>query len=253
MLARVKEAASVTGRAGQRCSNCHQKNHTVRSCVEEKCESPFLCGELAKHPDEKMAFQEKKRVIATLETSVKKVSQELTARQAWFCPVTNSVNKNFEDILIEEFPDEYMENGVRNWLKIQQDVAFIRKNFKSGALPSREMVKSIVAKKYQDPLRLIEQTSNARKRQNTCSPMESKLASYGIEFPHKRSRKASASFLTPSSEEEEEEQFQMATKLSLVEEPRGQKVCASRTASQANSSEEAASILLSLSQKKSED
>ena len=35
MLARTKEAALVTGRAGQRCSYCHQKNHTVRSCVEE--------------------------------------------------------------------------------------------------------------------------------------------------------------------------------------------------------------------------
>ena len=253
MLARVKEAASLTGRTGQRCSNCHQKNHTVRSCVEEKCESSFLCGDLSKHPDEKMAFQEKKRVIATLETSVKKVSQELTARQAGFSRVTNSVNKNFEDILMEEFPNEYMENGVRNWLKIQQDVAFIKKNFKSGSLPSREMVKSIVEKKYQDPLRLIEQRSNARKRQNTCPPMESKLASYGIEFPHKRSRRASASFLTPNSEEEEEEQFQMAAKLSLVDEPRCQKVCASGTTSQTNSSEEAASILLSLSHKQSED
>ena len=96
-------------------------------------------------------------------------------------------------------------------------MAFITKNFKSGSLPSREMVKSIVEKKYQDPLRLIEQRSNARKRQNTCPPMESKLASYGIEFPHERRRRASASFLTPNSEEEEEEQFQMATKLSLVD------------------------------------
>ena len=251
MLARIKEAALVTGRAGQRCSNCHGKNHTVRSWVEEKCESSFLCGDLSKHPDEKLAFQEKKRVIATLEKSVKKVSHELTARQAGFSRVTNSINKNFEDILMEEFPDEYMENGVRNWLKIQQDVAFIKKNFKSGTLPSREMVKSIVEKKYQDPLRLIEQRSSARKRQNTCSPMESKLASYGIVFPDKRSKRASTSLLTPNSEEEEEEQFQMATKLSLVDEP-CQNVCVSGTSSQTNSAE-AASILLSLSQKKSED
>lgn len=253
MLARIKEAALVTGRAGQRCSNCHRKNHTVRSCVEEKCESSFLCGDLSKHPDEKLAFQEKKRVIATLETSVKKISQEITARQAGVLRVTNSVNKNFEDILMEEFPDEYMENGVRNWLKIQKDVSFIKKNFKSGTLPSREMVKSIVEKKYQDPLdRLIEQRSSARKRQNTCSPMECKLASYGIAFPDKRSRRASTSLLTPSSEEEEEEQFQMATKLSLVDEPCCPNVCVSATTSQTNS-EEAASILLSLSRKKSED
>ena len=33
-------------------------------------------------------------------------------------------------MLKDEFPDEYMENAVRNWLKIQQDVAFIKKNFK---------------------------------------------------------------------------------------------------------------------------
>ena len=234
-----------------RIPKCHGKNHTVRSCVEEKCESSFFCGDLSKHPDEKLAFQEKKRVIATLEKSVKKVSHELTARQAGFSRVTNSINKNFEDILMEEFPDEYMENGVRNWLKIQQDVAFIKKNFKSGTLPSREMVKSIVEKKYQDPLRLIEQRSSARKRQNTCSPMESKLASYGIVFPDKRSNRASTSLLTPNSEGEEEEQFQMATKLPLVDEP-CQNVCVSGTSSQTNSAE-AASILLSLSQMKSED
>ena len=139
MLARIKEAASLTGRAGQRCSNCHQKNHTVRSCIEEKCGSSFLCGDLSKHSDEKLAVQEKKRVIATLETSVKKIAQDLTARQAALSGVANSVNKHFEDILMEEFPDEYMENGTRSWLKIQQDVAFIKKNFKSGTLPSRDM------------------------------------------------------------------------------------------------------------------
>ena len=121
---------------------------------------------------------------------------------------------------------------IRNWLKIQQDVAFIKKNFKSGTLPSREMVKFIVEKKYQGPLGLIEQRSSARKRQNPCSPMEFKLASYGIEFPDKRSRRSSVSLLTPNPEEEEEEQFQMAKKLSLVDEPCGQEVCVNGTTSQ---------------------
>ena len=45
----------------------------------------------------------------------------------------------------------------------------------------------------------------------------------------------------------------MATKLSLVNEPCCQKVSMSGTTSQSNSNEEAASILLSPSQKKSED
>lgn len=29
MLAQIKEAASLTGRACQKCSNCHHNNHTV--------------------------------------------------------------------------------------------------------------------------------------------------------------------------------------------------------------------------------
>ena len=112
------------------------------------------------------------------------------------------------------------------------------------------MVKSIVEKKYQDQFGLIEQRSSARKRQNTCSAMESKLTHYGIKFPDKRSRESSVMFLTPNSEEEEEEQFQMATKLSLVNEPCGQKLCVNDTTT---SQTEAAGILLSLSQKKFTD
>ena len=117
VFARIKEAATLTGCTGLRCSNCHEKNHTGRSCVSEKCESSFLCGDLSKHPDERQRFQEKKRVIGTLETSIKKITQELTARQTAASRIANSVN--FEDILMEEYPEEYMDNGIHNWLKIQ--------------------------------------------------------------------------------------------------------------------------------------
>lgn len=150
MYDQVKKIASAVGRTGQRCSNCHQKFHTVRSCVGEKCESAFLCGDLSKHPDQKLDFQEKKCAITTLETSIKKISQELEARQTAYSRVTNSVNKSFEDILVEEFPDDYVENGERNWLRVQQDVAYIKKNLKSGAVPSREIVRSVIEQKNED-------------------------------------------------------------------------------------------------------
>ena len=39
---RIKEAASENNLTGQRCSNCHYRNHTVRSCQMEKCESVFF-------------------------------------------------------------------------------------------------------------------------------------------------------------------------------------------------------------------
>ena len=248
MYDQIKKIASAVGRTGQRCSNCHQKFHTVRSCVGEKCESVFLCGDLSKHPDQKLAFQEKKRAITTLETSIKKISQELEARQTAYSRVTNSVNKSFEDILVEEFPDDYVENGVWNWLRVQQDVAYVKKNLKPGAVPSREMVRSVIEQKNEDcfppALSLSTSSTSASKRRgsvSSCSPMKMKLASYGIKFPQKRS----TAVLEPASEEEEEEQLKMATKLSLAHEP-----CNSSTSTESqDSNAEAANILLSLSKK----
>lgn len=152
---------------------------------------------------------------------------------------------------MEEYTEEYMDNGIRNWLKIQQDVAFIKKNFKPGTVPSREVGKSIIEQKYQDPLELLDdQRSSVRKRQHTCSPMESKLASYGIQFLDTKSRRTSVSLLAPNSGEEEE-QVKMATKLSLSE-PRMKRTVTPTQTNTTNSCEEA-SVLLSLSGKQSED
>ena len=52
MMDRIKAAFQ----RGQKCSNCRKRNHTVRSCTGDKCESSFLCGDLSKHPDEKLAI-----------------------------------------------------------------------------------------------------------------------------------------------------------------------------------------------------
>ena len=70
---RIKEAVSENNLTGQRCSNCHYRNHTVRSCQMKKCESVFFCGEITRHPDEKMKLQEQKNKIKALETSATKL------------------------------------------------------------------------------------------------------------------------------------------------------------------------------------
>ena len=124
---RIKEAVSENNLTGQRCSNCHYRNHTVRSCQMEKCESVFFCGELTRHPDEKMKLQEQKNKIKALETSATKLEQELRSREAAFDRVQGSVNKQLEDMLLKEYPEEYVQNNARNWLKIQQDIAFVKK------------------------------------------------------------------------------------------------------------------------------
>ena len=40
--AKMRDAASALGNTGQRCSNCHERNHTVRTCRMAKCESVFF-------------------------------------------------------------------------------------------------------------------------------------------------------------------------------------------------------------------
>jgi len=144
---RIKEAASGNNLTGQRCSNCHYRNHTVHSCQMEKCESVFFCGELTRHPDEKMKLLEQKNKIKALETSATKLEQELRSREAAFDRVHGSVNKLLEDMLLEEYPEEYVQNNSRNWLKIQQDIAFVKRSLKGSGPPQREIVKSLIERK----------------------------------------------------------------------------------------------------------
>ena len=132
---RIKEAVSENNFTGYRCSNCHYRNHTVRSCQMEKCESVFFCGEITRHPDEKMKLQEQKNKIKALETSATKLEQELRSREAAFDRVQGSVNKQLEDMLLKEYPEEYVQNNARNWLKIQRDIAFVKKSLKGSGPP----------------------------------------------------------------------------------------------------------------------
>lgn len=214
-LDEMTDRIKATFRRGQKCSNCHETNHTVRSCTGDKCESSFLCGDLSKHPDEKLAIQGKKRAIASLETAAKKISQELTARKAALLRVSNSVNTSIEDILLDEYPDNYTENGVRDWLKIQQDVAFVKKFFRSGTVPSRKTVKSAIDEKYEDKVLKVDSSRPAAKRHSSCSAIETKLASYGVQFPAKRGRQNTTTALDPRTVEEEQEQVRFATTLSM--------------------------------------
>ena len=101
----------------------------------EKCESVFFCGEITRHPDEKMKLQEQKNKIKALETSATKLEQELRSREAAFDRVQGSVNKQLEDMLLKEYPEEYVRNNARNWLKIQQDIEFVKKSLKGSGPP----------------------------------------------------------------------------------------------------------------------
>ena len=184
----------------------------------------IFCGELTRHPDEKMKLQEQKNKIKALETSATKLEQELKSREAAFDRVQGSVNKQLEDMLLKEYPDEYVQNNARNWLKIQQDIAFVKKSLKGSGPPRREIVKSLLERKksVENDKRLglktipeRDATANSSTAEK-CSQTRVRLESYGVTFPDRRNFTSSTSFCpSPNTPEEEEEQLCMARQLSL--------------------------------------
>ena len=190
----------------------------------EKCESVFFCGELTRHPDEKMKLQEQKNKIKALETSVTKLEQELRSREAVFDRVHGPVNKLLEDMLLEEYPEEYVQNNSRNWLKIHQDIVFVKKSLKGNGPPRREIVKSLLESKksLENNKRLgigiLPERDAAANSLSAAPCLQTRvwLESTGITFPDRRNSTSSTGFwLSPNTPEEEEEQLCIAKQLSL--------------------------------------
>ena len=112
--------------------------------------------------------------------------------------------------------DEYSDNGVKDWLKVQQDVALVKKSFKGNAVPSHAAGKRIIEEKYEDKILNLKSSGLTTKRQSSCTAIETKLASYRVEFPGKKRKVNNAmTVLQPLSLQEEQEQIRMATTLSM--------------------------------------
>ena len=141
-----------------------------------------------------------------------------------FDRVQGSVIKQLEDMLLKECPEECVQNNARNWLKIQQDIAFVKKSLKGSGPPRREIVKSLLERKKSadndkrlglKSLPERDAAANSSTAEN-CSQTRVQLESYGVTFPDQRNFTSSFSFwLSPNTAEEEEEQLCMAKQLSL--------------------------------------
>ena len=127
-------------------------------------------------------------------------------------------------MLLKEYPEECVQNNARNWLKIQQDIAFVKKSLKGSGPPRREIVKSLLERKKSAEndkrlgLKSLPERDAAANSSTTenCSQTRVWLESYVVTFPDRRNFTSSTSFwLSPNTAEEEDEQFSMAKQLSL--------------------------------------
>ena len=97
-------------------------------------------------------------------------------------------------MLLKEYPEECVQNNARNWLKIQQDIAFVKKSLKSCGSPRREIVKSLLErrKSAENDKRLglkslpeRDAAANGSTAEN-CSQTRVWLESYVVTFPDRR-------------------------------------------------------------------
>ena len=118
------------------------------------------------------------------------------------------INKQINILL--EYPEEYVQNNSRNWLKIQQDIAFVKKSLKGSGPPPQEIVKSLLERKKSlendKHLGLGDAAANQVNHSTaaTCPQIRVWLESYGITFPDQRNSASSTGFwLSPNTPEEE--------------------------------------------------
>lgn len=97
------------------------------------------------------------------------------------------MNKHIEETLLEEFPHEYIQNNSKNWLKLQQDIAYVKKSLKGSGPPRCEVVKSIIGqrKHLEDEQNLGISIPSHVSSGKTCkqSAKHKELTSFGITFP----------------------------------------------------------------------
>ena len=166
-----------------------------------------------------MKHQEQKNKIKALETLQQlNLNKNRGLRKLAFDRVHGSVNKQLENMLLKEYPEGYVQNNARNWVKIQQDIAlaFVKKSLKGSGPPRREIVKSLLERKKSAEndkrlgLKSLPRHDAAANRSTAenCSQTRVRLESYGVTFPYRRNFTSSTSFcLSPNTAEEEEEQL----------------------------------------------
>lgn len=120
-------------------------------------------------------------------------------------------------MLLKENSEEYVQNNARNWLKIQQDIAFVKKSLKGSEPPGRVW---IVSSREKSPWRTtslgLKTLPERDAAANSSTAERVRLESYGVTFPDRNFTSSTSFCLSPNTAEKEEEQLCIVRQLSLV-------------------------------------
>lgn len=205
------------------CGNCHLKlGHTRKVCGFSPCRSAFSCGVIVKHPDQKSKRASLVKHVSQLQSKISATNKDAESARIAVEKVRNSSQKIIEDIVMQEQPQRYIVNGLRNWFQLNKDVALLQRKL-AGRLPTRGTVMSLLqsaviksSAERQSTSTIVKPHSTAlRDTDHRMLPQKRVLEKeYNIIFPCKKSCQYVEDSIIP---EEERSDFELALKLQQQE------------------------------------
>ena len=245
---------------GARCGNCHLPGHTIKRCKNMECRTAEFCGLLKRHKDDRDRLEKMEKNIAKLDRTIKTLECTLEKRKQTYNSIECGVNRQIEQMLLEEYKEDYFQYGLKNWARLNKDIAFIKRSFGKTWKPNLSEVKKVMEeKRMQQEFNFSSARRSATKRRSS-NPVCHNMEQEGIVFPVKKKNVSTQpSFLgmVPSSVEEEEEQLKMVMELSSGKQRNGNDLITcnidinngSRSTSEQISDSEVADLLLSFTGK----
>ena len=111
---------------GARCGNCHLPGHTIKRCKNMECRTAEFCRFLKRHEDDRDRLEKMEKNIAELDRTIKILECTLEKRKQTCNSIECGVNRQIQQMLLEEYKEDYFQYRLKNWLPLNKDIAFIK-------------------------------------------------------------------------------------------------------------------------------
>ena len=184
---------------GPMCGNCHQREgHNKLNCAYQRCETVFLCGDIAKHAEEKARMKQVEKHHRELLKQITTLENDLKVKEASATSLHNRYVYKVRSMLIESHPSRYLSVGagglyVENWFQLNKDARKLQSILKGKVPTSGTNIQKLLADSSDDTLN----TSALDKGKTSVrNPYRNLWEQKGVQWP---SQKESSTSVTTSS------------------------------------------------------
>ena len=119
----------------------------LRDAKTWNVEQPNFCGLLKRHKDVRDRLEKMEKNIAELDRTIKTLECTLEKRKQTYNSIECGVNRQIEQMLLEEYKEDYFQYGLKNWARLNKDIAFIKRSFGKTWKPNLSEVKKVMEEK----------------------------------------------------------------------------------------------------------